>query len=329
MKYEKPWLSVDDQIERLAHRGLDVGDRSEAGALLREVGYYRLTGYLHSFRQAEHYLDGRGRERNRILSSFRPGACLSDAADLIDFDRELRLLVLEGVERFEIALRMQLGYSLGKLSAFAHEDASTFVSAFTDPRMDEDGGLLASHHEVWLERVKERRGNSDESFVTHFRAKYDDRMPIWALTEILELGQAARLYAGLRNDIATEVAASFGVPTKQLMQSWIATLNYVRNVAAHHARLFNRKLVSAPRRPKGDAVPLLAHLAQEEAPKGFGTYSALAVMAYLHESVHPGRAWSLRVAGLLRDFPTTEHLDVTSVGVAAGWLEQDLWQTRA
>ena len=110
------------------------------------------------------------------------------------------------------------------------------------------------------------------------------------------------------------------------MQSWIATLNYVRNVAAHHARLFNRKLVRAPKRPKGDTVPLLAHLNQEEAPKQFGTYSALAVMAYLLETVHPGRDWSIRVATLLRNFPATERLDVRSMGVAPDWLEQDLWQ---
>jgi len=326
MEYAKSWLSIEDQIERLSRRGLDVGNRSEASALLREVGYYRLTGYLYSFRESERYVDGSGRERTRVLSAYRPGARLDDAVDLIDFDRELRLLVLEGVERIEIALRMQLGYSVGKQSAFAHEDASTFVSAFTVPQMDEDGEPLPSHHEAWLDRIRERQGDSDEAFVAHFREKYDDQMPIWALTEILELGHAARLYGGLRNDIATEIASAFGVPTKQLTQSWIATLNYVRNVAAHHARLFNRKLVRAPKRPKGDTVPLLAHLKQEEAPKQFGTYSALAVMAYLLETVHPGRDWSIRVATLLRNFPATERLDVRSMGVAPGWLEQDLWQ---
>lgn len=326
MEYTKPWLSVEDQIEGLASRGLEIGDRSEAGRLLREIGYYRLTGYLYSFRESKLQIDDRGRERICVLGSYRPGACLDDAVALIDFDRELRLLALEGIERIEIALRMQLGYSLGRHSAFAHEDTSVFVSAFTGPRTGDDGELLPSHHESWLTRVRARQGASDEAFVRHFRAKYDDHMPIWALTEILELGHVARLYAGLRNDIATEIAAEFQVPTKQLLQSWIATLNYVRNVAAHHARLFNRKLVSAPKRPKGDAVPLLSHLTQQKAPKQFGTYSALAVMAYLLDSVHPGRDWSMRVAMLLRNFPTTEHLDVGSMGVATGWLDQNLWR---
>jgi len=325
MEYAKPWLSIDDQIDGLASRGLRVGDRGAASTLLREVGYYRLTGYLYPFRESESYMDDQGRERVRVLSSYRAGSRVEDAARLLDFDRQLRLLVLEGVERIEVALRMQLSYSLGRLSAFAHEDASSFVTAFTAQRKGDDGETLPSAHEAWLKRVRERQGESDESFVAHFRDKYDDRMPIWALTEILELGHTSRLYGGLRNDIGTEIAEAFGVPSKRLMQSWIATLNYVRNVAAHHARLFNRKLVTAPKRPKPPDVPLLAHLTQGEAPKQFGVYSALAVMAYLLEAVHPGRDWSERVATLLRNFPETEYLDVGSMGIAPGWLEQELW----
>lgn len=329
MEYAKPWLSIDDQVENLSRRGLDVGDRHAAGRLLREVGYYRLTGYLYPFRESEPYVDDRGRTQTRVLSAYSPGSSVRDAALLINFDRELRMLVLEGVERIEIALRTQLGYSLGKLSPFSYEDRSTFVSAFTQPQVDEEGAPSPSRHDAWLERVRERQSGSDEAFVTHFRTKYDDRMPIWALTEILELGHLSRLYGGLRNDVATEIAAAFGVPTKQLMQSWVATLNYVRNVAAHHARLFNRKLVVAPKRPRSNAVPLLAHLTHEEAPKQFGTYSALAVMAYLLETVHPGRDWSLRVATLLAAFPTTSRLTVGSMGVAEGWLHQELWQAPA
>lgn len=326
MKYAKPWLSVEDQIESLARRGLKVGDRREAGELLREVGYYRLTGYLYPFRESEDDVDDRGRDRRRILSTFRPGSCIRDAADLLNFGRRLRLLVLEAVERIEIALRMRLGHSLGRTSAFAHEDISSFVPSFTETRTGEGGEVLSSPHDAWLLRVRERQSNSDEAFVTHFRVTYDDRMPIWAVTEILELGQVSQLYGGLRNDIATEIAVALGVPTKRLMQSWIATLNYVRNVAAHHARLFNRKLVIAPKRPKGDVVPLLAHLSHEDAPKQLGSYNALAVMAQLLDVVRPGREWALRMAALLRSFPATEHLSVYSMGVADGWLDQELWQ---
>lgn len=325
--YAKPWLSIDDQVDKLAARGLAVPDRAAAMDLLRTVGYYRLTGYLYPFRASQPYIDDSGRERVRVLSAYREGTSIKDAAQLIDFDRELRLLVLDAVERIEIALRTQLGYTIGRVGAFAHEDPTTFVPAFTQAQTDPLDGLpLLSRLDEWLTRVQERRDSSDEAFVAHFRAKYDDQMPIWALTELLELGHLSRLYAGLRNDLATQIATAFGVPTKRLMASWIATINYVRNIAAHHARLFNRKLVTAPKRPTPEQIPLLAHLSQQDSPKQFGSYSALAVMAYLLHAIDTDSDWAARVADHLRHFPATPFLGVGSMGVAPRWLDRELWQ---
>ena len=328
MDYAKPWLPIDDQIDRLVARGVVVEDRTGAAKLLRTVGYYRLTGYLYPFRISERYTDVGKRERTRILSRYRKGTTLEDALRLIDFDRELRLLVLDAVERIEIALRTQLGHTIGRVGAFAHEDASTFVPAFTESHIDvTTGSASPSRLASWLTRVQERRDSSDEAFVAHFRTKYDDRMPIWALTELLELGHLSRLYAGLRNDLATEIATAFDVPTKRLMESWIATINYVRNIAAHHARLFNRKLVTAPKRPKPVQIPSLAHLSQADAPKQFGSYNALAVMAYLLRAIDPDGDWGLRVAEHLRSFPESTALGIGSMGVAPGWLDEELWRS--
>ncbi len=236
--------------------------------------------------------------------------------------------MLDGVERIEIALRTQIGHTAGRVGPFAHQAASTFVSAFTEPHSDARTGLaLPSRLDGWLARVQERRDSPDEAFVGHIRAKYDDQMPIWALTELLELGHLSRLYAGLRNDLATEIATTFDVPTKRLMESWIATINYVRNIAAHHARLFNRKLVTAPKRPKSGQVRLLAHLSESDPPKQFGSCNALAVMAYLLSTIDPGGDWALRVAAHLRAFPTNAVLDLGWMDVAPGWLGEDLWRT--
>ncbi|GAA1492958.1 Abi family protein [Curtobacterium herbarum] len=316
MEYAKPWLSVDEQIARLRARGLEVPDDAEAAAVLGEVGYYRLTGYLHPFRQATAAASEGDVESGE---RYRPGTRFTDGVALMEFDQDLRLLVLEGVERIEVAVRTRMGHTLGRWSAFAHEDPALFTTAFTTP--DAHG---MSRHRAWSARVGQRRADSDEAFVAHFAEKYDGRMPIWALTEILELGHVTRLYAGLRNDVATEIATSFGVPTKRLMQSWLASVNYVRNVAAHHARLFNRKLVAAPKRPPGATVPLLAHLS-DEAPKVFGVYNALAVMAYLLHGLRGCDGWPERTAGLLRTFPASGGLTVAAIGVAPGWLDGPLW----
>lgn len=328
MDYAKPWLPIDDQIDKLIAHGVTIADRAGAAKLLRTIGYYRLTGYLYPFCSSERYIGEDAREHTRILSTYREGTSIEDAALLLDFDRQLRLLVLDGVERIEIALRTQIGHTIGRIGPFAHQTTSTFVSAFTESHTDATRGQTSSSRlDSWLTRVQVRRDSSDEAFVAHFRAKYDDQMPIWALTELLELGHLSRLYAGLRNDLATEIATAFDVPTKRLMESWIATITYVRNIAAHHARLFNRKLVTAPKRPKPGQVPLLAHLGEPDAPKQFGSYNALAVMAYLLRTIDPSGDWALRVAAHLRAFPPNMLLDLGSMGVAPGWLDEELWST--
>ena len=153
-------------------------------------------------------------------------------------------------------------------------------------------------------------------------------MPIWALTEILELGHLARLYRGLQNDLATRIAHHYAVPSKTILASWIASTNYVRNVAAHQARLFNRKLVDAPTRPKNDAVPVLAHLRDDGAPKqDFGLYNSLAVIAYLLRSIDGSGDWTRRLKELVATFPSVPHLGIDSMGFPNGWTQLELWNT--
>ncbi|KQR99215.1 MULTISPECIES: Abi family protein [Microbacterium] len=327
VEYTKPWLSVDAQTDKLVSRGIEIGDRTEATKLLRAVGYYRLTGYLYPFRRSERYESDDGRSRVRVLNEYLPGTSLAHAAKLIDFDRALRMLVMDGVERIEVSLRMEIGYVLGEGSPFAHRDADTFVSSFTELYEDPETGEETSKHREWLRRVDSRLGGSDETFVAHFREKYDGQMPIWALTEVLELGHLGRLYGGLSNSRATKIAHAYAVPSKRVMASWIASLNYVRNVAAHHARLFNRKLVVAPSRPGVGVVPLLDHLRDEESSKAvYGLYNALAVTAYLLRSIDAKSGWPRRLVTLLDTFPAAKNFSVDALGVHPRWSEMDLWR---
>lgn len=326
MEYAKKWLPLEDQIDRLIVRGLEVEDRARAIATLEAIGYYRLTGYLYPFLESERYLDSEGRVRTRVLNRYQPGTALHHAESIIDFDRNQRLLILEGVEHIEVAVRMRTGYILGRTSAFAHEEAACFDDSFTTSFTD-SRDPRASKQVQWLERVKARRDSSDEQFVVHFRDKYDDRMPVWALTELLELGHLSTLYRGMLQKDAEELAAAFGVPRKKMMTSWLASLNYVPNAAAHHARLFNRKLQHAPSRPKVGTVQVLDHLSLPGAPKAdFGTYNALAIIAYLLQSISPEPGWARKQAELFRAFPASHALTLQSMGVPENWETFELWR---
>ena len=131
-------------------QGVDVGEHEHAAAILKAVGYYRLTGYLYPFRLSDHYVDNDGRVRIRVLSGYKAGTRLDHAEAVIDFDRQLRMIVMD--------VRMQVGYVLGRISAFAHEDPSCYTEAFVAAGTDPDSGEpVSSPHAVWLERVSVAR----------------------------------------------------------------------------------------------------------------------------------------------------------------------------
>lgn len=325
VEYPKPWASIETQISILKQYGLLITNDESCAQTLRTIGYYRFTGYLYPFRESETYFSHeKQRELVKVLENYRTGAKDEDGLALIEFDRRLRLIVLAGVEKIELALRTQIGYVTGKQSTFAQLDPSIFVQSFTD----KGSGTGESKHDEWLRRIHERQNGSHEAFVEHFRNNYDNKMPIWALVEIMELGQISKMYQGLNNSLAIEISNYFGVPNKKTLASWIASINYVRNVAAHHARLFNRKLQDSVSRPKIGQVPVLDHLRSEESTKQkFGVYNTLAVMAFLIRKINPESIWHLEVAELFRDFPNSTGLTVECLGAHPYWEEQELWKS--
>lgn len=320
--YAKPWLSLNDQVEKLRERGVVIEDELRAIELLSSVGYYRMAGYLYPFRESPNLNESPGKGRSR----YREGTSLTHGEELINFDLRLRLLVMGGIERIEVAMRMRIGYVLGRGSVFAHEDPHCFTSAFTKESTDFRHPESTKHHR-WLLRVKERKDKSDVRFVAHFREKYEDRIPVWALMELLELGQLAVLYRGMRQFEALEIAGAFGIPTKKLLSSWLASLNYVRNVAAHHARLYNRKLQYAPARPKVGLVPGLDHLRHEESARAiFGVYAVLAVMSFLLRRVTGGDDWRAECVSLLRQVPNSPVLRFADMGIPEDCEANTVWQ---
>jgi abortive infection bacteriophage resistance protein len=96
MKYAKTALSFEDQADRLLARGLIAG-KPELVERLKAVSYYRLSGYLYPFRQ----LPG---------ENFAPGTNLCEVWERYNFDRRLRIILLDAIERIEVALRTRLVY---------------------------------------------------------------------------------------------------------------------------------------------------------------------------------------------------------------------------
>ncbi len=70
MPYSKPWISHQEQLDRLKQRGLAVTDDKKALSYLKRIGYYRLSGYWYPFRERSELcclIDGTKRKREKRI----------------------------------------------------------------------------------------------------------------------------------------------------------------------------------------------------------------------------------------------------------------------
>ncbi len=225
-KYNKPPLTYQEQIDLLARRGLIIKDRDKAEQFLAAVNYYRFSAYCIPFEESRH--------------KFRPNVYFEQVQKLYEFDRQLRFLIDEALEIIEIAVRSRIAYYLShQYGAFVHEDASKFFQRF--------------NHTEWITKVHEEAERSQETFITHYKNTYEDfpKIPLWIAVEIMSFGSLSKLFHNLMRRDQITVAKHFGFHSN-ILASWLHTFVYIRNICAHHSRLWNRELAIAMKIPKDE-----------------------------------------------------------------------------
>ena len=130
----KPFTDIADQISILQGRGMQV-EPELAATWFSNVGYYRLSGYWYVYREA----DGCGDPTDE----FQPGTAFSDITALYEFDRKLRTLLHDAIERIEVGLRSHLSDHLGRIDPLVHEDSAHFRPGF-----DHTAWLSVAHRRI-------------------------------------------------------------------------------------------------------------------------------------------------------------------------------------
>jgi abortive infection bacteriophage resistance protein len=312
-RYSKPFKSVPEQVRILTSRGLSVPDERAAEAALRQVGYYRLSGYSFFYRERS------GGDR------FTTGTCLDDVLELYRADDALRVVMLRGLADVEVALRFHIGHRLGRRDAFAHRLPEHLDPGFTLWR-GEDGSLVPSAQSDWVRHYQAQERRSQELFAGHFRATYGPHLPIWASTEVMSLGTLSRLYNGMLENDRKLIAARFGVVNRRgdgdsaTFSNWLNLLRHARNICAHHSRLWNRSLDVALALPPN--LPVLAHLDEAAARKAYG---AAAALRHLLVSVSVGSGWSTDLTAALFAMTMVRDVDPSDFGAPPSWWREMLW----
>ncbi len=297
--YDKPALTIADQIQKLEGRGMIIADHTDAELKLRTLSYYRLSGYWHPFRIRGH---------NGVENQFRPGTQFSEIIKLYNFDSQLRTLILDAIESVEIAVRTRFAYQIGHTyGTFGHVHRNTFHIGFD--------------HAEWIDKVRTDTERSQDIFIQHFQDNYEGfpDIPIWMLTEVISLGGLSHGFRGLNSDDKKSIAEYFQIHYRALVD-WLHTLTYVRNICAHHSRLWNRQIAirSGSIRDKRWQPPLT--------PRNDRIFFVLLMLRQLlkYSDVSQDN-WKFKIESIMTEIEkNSQHL--LSMGMTKEWKEHPLWK---
>lgn len=311
----KPFKTFQEQLQVLRDRGLGIEDESAALAALKRIGYYRLSGYFYPFRKTKP-LGENGR-----LDDFVDGATMELVIQVTDFDKKLRLLTLYAIETIEVSVRVAVAHHLGRLQADAHRNPLLLDGRFTTP-----GSVgQPSKYDQWVERFDQLCEKSKEDFIDHHNGSYGGQMPIWVACEVWDFGLLSRLFTGMQLRDKNAVAANYGLNDGEVLRSWLRTFNFVRNVSAHHSRLWNRVNTNIPRLPPLERCRWLEPLHKD--PNSLRRlFGALTLMRYMQRAIDPTSSWYFQLKEHIQTFPKTNLVSLKSAGFPDGWLELPIWK---
>lgn len=302
MRFNKPALTIPDQITKLQSRGLLIPDAATAAHYLTYVGYYRLSAYALTFQDC-----------TRPAKPFRPGTTFDQLLDLYRFDRELRLHVLDAIERIEVALRSVVNNEL----ALRHGPHWFMNPRHFSARFDHADLIADIESEVRIAAPGRPPGQPhQEVFINHYYTKYGDPHlpPSWMVMETFYLSSLSRLYANLGSGAErSAIATRFGTD-EFVLRGWFHVLSYVRNLCAHHARLWNRQLVIKFRQ--------VARRHQSFLSTNDRFYAVAVVLYDLLRRIAPDTQWHLRLRDLIGRYPV---VPIQAMGFPADWQQATFW----
>ncbi len=297
-KYSKQALSLDQQIKFLSNQGLHIDNDEKAKQVLSIVSYYRLSGYLLPFKE---------NHNNHATRQFKPNATFNHVWQLYQFDRELRLLVIDAIEKIEVAFRTSIvNVTSVKLNPFWY--ASRKYYRKTTP------------YNILIDNVEQIIKNKHEIFIKHYCNNYNEPHypPIWMMIETLSFGLCSKMFKNIKQiGIREEICSIFNRhPT--IIESWIQVLTYVRNLCAHHSRLWNRWFVQTPTIPKDEKQ-------QESLRKNNRKFIIIAyVLQQLLKEIAPKSIWQKKLFDLFEKHEN--FVNFRAMGFKAKWKEDSFWE---
>lgn len=288
--YSKPSRSSAELVLQLNARGLDIQDGARAVHYIDHIGYYRLSAYMFPFLKEP-----------KTEHRFKPGISFERVLRLYRFDKKLRVVLFNEIEKIEIAFRSAL------VNVVSARTGNIFW--MTDPALVNTGTLSL---------IQKEYSHSTEEFIEHFKKTYSNPYPpAWILSEILPFGVMTWIYRNLSSSHKKAVAKKFYLHAP-VLESWMNIITLTRNSCCHHARVWNKSNSIIPNDMSGMTRPwILSDVDKRRA------YYNICIIKYFLDIISPGNDFRAKLLALFAAFP---EVDLNAMGFNHNWLNEPLWQ---
>lgn len=272
-------------------------DEHKVESYLLNIGYHRLSAYIFPFYKSP--------KSNLIL---KEGTTFEQVLTLYRFDKKLRILLFNEIEKIEVAIRsvlanigcQELGdrYWITKPEYFANEDKFNQTLAVLEKEL----------------------ASSKEDYIENFRLNYvENYPPAWMITEVLSFGNLNYIYSNIANNrLMKRISDYFGLKP-QVFTSWLTVLANLRNMCCHHARVWNRDFMLNPAEPRKTSNAWIDTSLIDKKR----IFYRLCIIRYFLSFVSPGNNFNEKIANLLARFPS---VDIAAMGFCKDWQKDTLWK---
>jgi abortive infection bacteriophage resistance protein len=294
--FQKPATTYQQQLARLKERGMLIPYEQTALRALAQLNYYRLSAYWRAF------------EVDSAKHQFKPNTHFTEVVNLYNFDKQLRLQILSAIERVEVSVRAKWAYVL------AHHHG---VHAHLEPTITKEFWSWHANSEKLKEALIVAK---KEPFIQHFKVAYEEPTPpIWVICEVMTLGLLSKYYDNLKpKETRRAIAHTYGLDD-DCLASWLQHLTVIRNICAHHARLWNRELVKTPQQIKTKPMVLAGQFAPNRK-----IYNTLLILLYFTDVIDLEPHWRTELLALLNQHPTL----LPRMGFPIDWANKPIWSEK-
>ena len=296
--FYKTYHSPQELIHLLESRGLSVVNKPKAEHYLKYIGYYRLSAYMYPLLEMpkENHIYKQGSNFDKVMMLYR-------------FDKKLRLLIFNEIEKIEVAVRsaiVNLGSEITG-NPFWITDCNNFVDN--------------NKFEKTLKLIDSELSRSREDFIMHFKETYSNPYPpAWILAEILPLGVITNIYSNIKNKkIKKRISQTFGLQIAPF-ESWMTIVTLTRNSCCHHARVWNKQNTIQPMIPTRMEQPWIVLPTDT-----LRIYFNLCIIKFFLNTIAPNNDLKLNLQKLFVEYP---EIDLSALGFPYDWEKEALWQPK-